>query len=738
MTVSFSFCSGWAIASRACTALGVLGIVLTGVIVLWPNTTAMKSTQLRTASSPNTEDATLFSAEPSSAHEQSSEQQQQPEELWRPQFVLPNSERIASACRKLPGTIRDAASTIRRWSLQNCQSKSTAHRYHMQYARALLPHRLDATSSTIIVSSSSSSSNHSRPLVNILQVGLHCDTSCPATTSKLFQQFMGGPAVTSYAFVEPNIKRCKEKYQRGKISRQLERNIDERLCALRGAVLASSSRVADDCGRRFGPFNLVVEGRSLSHAETTASMRFWLNRSTTKSGLLPGGVLLVEGLHFSTLRSLHSTAGVPLPSPQSHPTVLGATPTSYALRLLCCKLVGMFCAHDPPAGPQHSIQSFVHNVAEVVLGPESVAIRTALEEVSPKKNKASTIEGTQPMSTNGGAAAGATPPPCTIVDDVSFALGSASLLFPETARLQQKQQHDHHPSATSATNVNSPPVAVLSKPARIFVVYADKWYPHIESSKARGEEESNDSNLHHHLLAHECPIARGGTGINTTQQQHHHSSATHSYFVERFGVHGYSVVEGCLSRRCNAKCILDSLLSSFDLIWVVVPENTQDKSTFDLQRQIVEILTSWKVATSTILKVGGVVALDGFQSRQRRASSSSLETSSSSSPPIISDVREPLLQFLLDTSMRLVSSGPKKWWGGGSFSSSSSSQTSRTASSSPPSGKRHHFPWVLSKPAYQNALVALHYVGDISIGTRGTLFLRKMDAANRRVMNLGD
>jgi hypothetical protein len=600
-----------------------------------------------------------------------------------------------SRCHALPGTIADGAEHLRRLGANGCQSKSTANRYQMQYARVLIPSREDAIYAALFNASNISAQDQRvtapAPVsVKILHVGLHCDSSCPGSSAKTLQLFMASAAaMTHQVFLEPHIKRCKERYRRGTIiDAQMKAYIDKQLCTSRSDVVA--------CAQRFGPFDVVLAGRSLSHSETTSSLRFWLNDSSATAALTRGGTIIVEGLHFGTLRSLHSTAEDASSHSPLHPFLFGTTPASYMMRLMFCKLLGMFCL-APPGGPRHSMLPFIGHVAEVTLGPESAILRTTADI-----NVNDTLQ-TPPTPSSSAHA-------CVSVDDVSLALGEASQYFPLTKRRM------------TSTGTDLSFHAYLSRRARIFVVHADRWHPYIPNSAAKGEDESNDSTQHHHLLPHKCPV----------DSEWRINSTTHSFFMRRFGVHGFSIVEGCLSQMCDGKCILDSLLSSFDLIWVVVPPDTQDPTTFGLQREIVEILRSWKVATTTTLKVGGVVALDGFQARQRSQFAAATESLKSTSP-LMDNVQEPLLQFLLNVAMRLVSVGPLKWWGVRSSSSKSMATASKQTSSAP---NEQQLPWILSKTAFDDALVALYYVGDVSIGPGGVLFLRKMGPTSRRTMNL--
>ncbi|CUG75384.1 membrane-associated protein, putative [Bodo saltans] len=531
--------------------------------------------------------------------------------------------------------------------LPTCSDKFTAHRYQEMYARMLLPYRESIVGPF----------RQTTKKAKLLEIGLGCQFyKCSGGGAQLYRSYMGNS--TTYHSLEFNIRACEDKYHRSNVDAFLANYIREHLCSGSSADLKTVSA----CGARFGPFDIVIDDGSHMHAHTTYAFRYWLNSSYLK----PGGVLVIEDLQVSTWLDFHgstSDAAEPHPPDLAHPVNRGVTSMSYGQRLFFCKLVGMFC-HAPPGGALHSMAPYVSLVDEVVLGPEIVAFRKSLSFAVANNNKPAALQRSTTTTT-------------TRVQCTAFSSDVAIVLSQPT-----------FPSLHSTIIDVAPPPKehriCFSSKARIAVITtADA----ATNDCATDDETAKDSTFFHY----------------------------------RFGAKGFDVSHFCLAPgKCDASCIrkaLDEQVSSsssssgaFELLWIVVPQDTNSTRSFPLQNEIVSLLSS--PTLGVVLKSGGSVAIDGFQKRR------SYDALSNNNSPIgPRDITEPLLKFIADLTMQMILVSPES-------RHASASKKRRKVINRGPSV----FPWIGS----HGATNVLKYAGDASIDTYGAMYLRKVDAPNKR------
>lgn len=151
-----------------------------------------------------------------------------------------------------------------------CTDKVRAHRYQHIYPRMLYPMR------------------HEQVPRRMLEVGLGCDMrSCVAGGARLFMSFFPQQYV-SYHTLEFDPPRCRSRYNESSVDAAMAAYIERHLCSGSSADLD----VLERCGKRFGPFDLIIDDASHYQWHVMTAFQFWFPSRFLK----PGGTYLVEDL----------------------------------------------------------------------------------------------------------------------------------------------------------------------------------------------------------------------------------------------------------------------------------------------------------------------------------------------------------------------------------------------------------------------------------------------------------
>lgn len=155
-----------------------------------------------------------------------------------------------------------------------CTDKTTTHRYQHLYARVLHTYKHRARTPS-----------DPPKRFKMLEIGLGCDMECVAGGFRLFQAYV--PELEYHVF-EFNMELCISKYDAAGLTAAEREYLSTHLC--RGN--SANKQDLDECARRFGPFDVIVDDASHQQDHIIAAATYLFPSPHLK----PGGTYVIEDL----------------------------------------------------------------------------------------------------------------------------------------------------------------------------------------------------------------------------------------------------------------------------------------------------------------------------------------------------------------------------------------------------------------------------------------------------------